>query len=396
MQAATQVTPPNCFCITPTLTGISSTLRPSHPPLDFNLSSICGYTFDNYELWRVYNNTDSDATYVWRVKGTDETGSGKVAAHGNDYFTTSEGLKTVTLYVGDQLVDTEACLAPCKKELLLSYTCTDSGLAWLATNPNSFSVGYTLKVDGEEAGKGVMTGNNNVTVVTTTSGEHTVELTWTDTRPGFHSVSLSSPPNSCAGSVITTETPTLPVETVTVTPTVSPTVTETPASNMIPTATVTLTSTFTQTGIPSETVTPTTTLTPQPSATPTVTSTLTPTPTSTITLTSTVTPTPTPTLTSTSTATPTATSTSTSTPTTTLTPQGGVIPTVTATSIVTLAPPVSTVTSTPVLIPVTGVDLTRPIGANSLALFGGLFTNIGLFTLGLALALTGITSQMKD
>ncbi len=83
---------------------------------------------------------------------------------------------------------------------------------------------------------------------------------------------------------------------------------------------------------------------------------------------------------------------------TTVPPAETATPTVTstATQIVTLAPPAVTTTSTPVHIPVTGVDLTRPIAANSLSLFGGLFTNIGLFTLGLALALTGINSQLKD
>ncbi len=101
----------------------------------------------------------------------------------------------------------------------------------------------------------------------------------------------------------------------------------------------------------------------------------------------------TPSATPTTTFTPSSGFISTVTPTTTLTPQAGFIPS--ATPIVTLPPPVITVTSTPVLIPVTGADMTRPIGANSLGLFAGLFTNIGLFTLGLALALTGITSQMK-
>src|SRR6266545_4115376 len=81
---ATQLTPPNCFCTTstpvgtkpaPTNTGLPGTAVPTHAPLDLNLSSICGYTFDNYELWKVANNTNVAVNYVWRVVGTNESGS---------------------------------------------------------------------------------------------------------------------------------------------------------------------------------------------------------------------------------------------------------------------------------------------------------------------------------
>jgi hypothetical protein len=48
-----------------------------------------------------------------------------------------------------------------------------------------------------------------------------------------------------------------------------------------------------------------------------------------------------------------------------------------------------------VLIPVTGADLSGPIGAGGLSLLGGLLTNTGLFMLGFALVLTGINSQLK-
>ena len=115
-QAPTQITPPNCDCTTvtpkptgptPTKTGISKTPAPTRTPVALNLSSICGYTFDNYELWRVANRSAVAVDYVWRVVGTSETGSGTVAANGTDYFTTSPGLKTVRLYVNDQVMDTE-------------------------------------------------------------------------------------------------------------------------------------------------------------------------------------------------------------------------------------------------------------------------------------------------
>jgi hypothetical protein len=414
-QATTQVTPPNCFCTTPTpertgpaptKTGAPKTPAPPRPPMNINLSSICGYTFDNYELWKVANNGSAAANFTWKVVGSNESGSGSVAANSSTYFTTSAGQKTVQLLVNNQLMDSESCLAPCKKELQLSYSCTTNGLTWQATNPNSFGVDYTVRVDGKTAGKGAMKGNESITVATTTSGAHTVEVTWTDTRPGTHTVTLSSPANSCGGNVVTvtpTVTSTLMIETVTLTST--PTTTLTPIPDVILTTTATPTATSTSDiATQTSTVTPTTTLTPEGGSISTVTSTPTSTNTPTTTLTpeggsiSTVTLTPTSTVTPTTTLTPQSgsISTVTLTPTITSTALGGFVPTVTATTIVTLSVPNATVTSTPVLIPVTGADMTLPIGVNTLGLFGGLFTNIGLFTLGLALALTGITSQMKE
>ncbi len=373
--ATTQVTPPNCNCTTvtpqgtkpaPTKTGIpGATPKPTRIPVLLNLSSVCGYTFDNFEQWRVANRSSQTVDFVWRVKGSSEHGSASVAGNGVTYFTTSAGMKTVEVVVDNQVIDTESCLAPCKKEIELSFTCTSSGLTWHATNANSFGVDFTVKVDNQAGSKGTIPPNSTVEIATTSRGAHTVELTWTDSRPGTRTVTLSSPPNSCSVNITETPTPTFthtPTETSTGIPVVIPSKTPTP-TNTVPvvTATFTHTPTPTSTGVP--VVIPTHTFTP------------------------------------------TATSiqrapTSTFTPTPTGTALAGFVPTSTtvptATAIVTLAQPSGSITSTPVLIPVTGVDLTRPIGANSLSIFGGFLTNFGLFTLGLALALTGINHQIKN
>ena len=410
----------------------SNTPAPTHAPMTLNLSNICGYPSDSQTQWKVANSGSSDLDYVWRVDGSDVSGSGTVRAHSDDYFSTAFGV-TVHLYVGDQLVDTESCLAPCKQDLQLAYTCNGDGLTWRATNANGFGVDYTVRVDGQQTGRGVIPANSTVDVATSASGAHSVELTWTDTRPGTHTVRLNSPPNSCqvVQTVTPTFTATVPVEvtsTFTPTPTITNTVPVEVTSTFTPTPTVTntvpvvITSTFTFT--PTATVpvatatftnTPTVTQTSQPNVIPSNTPTATvPVATATFTNTPTVTQTslpnvipsntPTATITNTpdptQTFTPTPTFTSTPTPTRTLTALAGFVASATVTSTVTpigtLAAPASTITSTPVLIPVTGVDLTRPIAANSLSIFGSLLTNFGLFALGLALALTGISSQMKD
>lgn len=409
--------PPVNITVTPTETrtsppppvNITITPTATHAPMEYNLSAVCGYAGDDYLLWKVANNTATDTSYTWKVAGSSESGSGRVPAHGEDYFTTSTNAKTVELYVNNERVDYESSMAPCKQYLQLSYSCTANGLEWTVHNPNSFGADFTWKLDTGESGRGTVGANGSLVVVTTSKGAHRLDLTWTDTRPGNHTVTLTSSPNSCAvPTTVTptvTETPSVP----TVTGTATATETFTPPAVII--TPNTLTPTPTRTNTPTETltpqvviitpntVTPTQTLTPQVviitpnTLTPTVTLTpqvviITPN-----TVTPTVTLTPPLTVITPNTLTPTVRA-STLTPTTTLTPALGFVPSTTATQINTVAPPAGS-TSTPVLVPVTGEDMTLPIGASGLSLMGGLFTNVGLFMLGLALVLTGINSQMK-
>lgn len=222
------------------------------------------------------------------------------------------------------------------------------------------------------------------------AGTLPLDLTWTDTPPGPYIVYKLSPIISrpvmpppigvtpIRPFVIPSFTPTatkiLPVEIPSFTPTAKATLT--PPPSVIPSFTPAATETQ-PVEIPSFTPTVTVTLLSK-ALTPTVARTIRPNVTSSFI--------------------PTTTDSRANMPTTTLTAQPGFIgtPTSAATNIVTLAPPARTITSVPVLIPVTGLDLTRPIGANSLSIFGSLITNIGLFSLGLALALTGISSQVKN
>jgi hypothetical protein len=201
-----------------------------------------------------------------------------------------------------------------------------------------------------------------------------------------------------------------------VTPTATNTSTSTPTNTpVIPTATNTSTSTPTNTPvIPTATNTSTSTPTNTP-VIPTATNTSTATPTNTaVTPTATATDTPIgPTATPTSTQetpTPTTTETqqtptgtdnpqvSTPTPTETSTPPG-VENTPTPTSEATSTPPATLPppnepTRTPLLVPVTGIDLTRPGGLSTGAL-PSLFFNLGLLLLGLGLVVHGLGNHLS-
>jgi hypothetical protein len=186
-----------------------------------------------------------------------------------------------------------------------------------------------------------------------------------------------------------------------VTPTATNTSTSTPTNTpVIPTATNTSTSTPTNTPV-IPTATNTSTATPTNTAvSPTATATDTPIgPTATPTSTQ---ETPTPTTTETQQIpTPTGTDNpqvSTPTPTETSTPPG-VESTPTPTSEVTSTPPATLPppnepTRTPLLVPVTGIDLTRPGGLSTGAL-PSLFFNLGLLLLGLGLVVHGLGNHLS-
>lgn len=450
-------------------------------PQDYHVSFICGYLGDDTLLWEVSNGTGQGVDYTWSAAGSSESGSGRVEAHGVDYFTTSLDVVNVHLYVEDKLVDTAQSSSTCKYRLVLSYTCVEGGLGWSVNNPNTFAVDYTFTVDGVPGGSGTLAGAETRQIALTTASEaHSVTVTWVDTRPGSRAVSLSSQAGVCPESPAATATERIlppPIEiTLTATPTptkkvkptrtASPTPTDTPQAGatdtFTPTATIRVRPTKTASPTATEPFTATApvedTLTPSPTAeesftlTPTAEDTFTPTPTAEDTFTSTPTATEpagakaTATLTRTATRqppveiitfTPTATSplpveptftftptrtgtlpaaaTATSTRTATRMPplavftqtptatSAGPLPTasaspagtrtaqpfglVTATQINTLPAPLGSVTLTPALIPVTGADLA--IAPARMRLLGGLLTNLGLFVLGMGLAVTG-------
>lgn len=193
-----------------------------------------------------------------------------------------------------------------------------------------------------------------------------------------------------------------PTNTSTPLPTSTPTNTSIPATST-PTSTNTPVSpTETQTGTPTNTSTPTgtpvaATTTPtvtgtQPAATMTDTpapATATPTPTATSTQTSTATPTSTGT--STPLATATGTSASTVTPTSSPTSTSTSASTATQTQPPTLPPPPQ-ITTTPVLIPVTGADLSMV--SNQVSVFARLLINFGIGLIGLALVFQGLGKRL--
>ena len=349
---------------TPTTGGTATATRTPRPPLPVNLSAVCSYVDEDTMLWKVANNTDAAIAFTWQVVGSSETGSGTVDARGSTYFETSAGSKTVQLVVNGEVVDTEASQAPCKQALTVSYTCTENGLVWTISNPNSFEAEYDWSIDGgAQTGSGTLAAGLTVTVATTTTGAHTFTLTWTDDRPGEHVTAASSPADSCPA---VTPTATAPGVEITLTSTATST-----ATNTVPANTATATASFTPTATataPGVEITLTSTPTPTSTNTQPVvvnTSTNTPTITATapgvqITLTSTPSPTSTntqPVVVNTATNTPTLTATapgvqitltSTATPTNT---QPVVVNTATNTPTVTNTAPVivNTVTNTPTI-----------------------------------------------
>jgi hypothetical protein len=289
---------------------ISATPTPTRAPLAYNLSAVCGYPDDNSLLWKVSNNTDSATDFTWHVKDSTENGSGTVDAHGSVYFTTSPGAKTVRLYVGGEVVDSEASVAPCKQALELAYSCTGSGLVWTVTNPNDINTSFQWSLDGQQQGSGTAEAHQVVQLVTSSSGQHTLTLTWTDNRPGQHTVSLTSPANSCVNTPTATPTTTAPPVVITETPTPTPTPT-TPVPPVTNTPTPTPTTPVAITNTPTNT----------PTTPPVVTNTPTNTPTTPVAITNTPTNTPTtpPVVTNTPTNTPTTPPVITNTPTFTMT-----------------------------------------------------------------------------
>src|SRR5512133_2752171 len=259
--------------LTPTEQAGTATDTPQ--PLTYNLSAVCGYAGESTMLWKVANNSGSDISYSWKAVNNSESGNGQVAAHSSDYFTSSSAVTSVQLIIKDKVVDTESSLPPCKQYLTLEYVCTPTGLDWYATNPNSFAVDFNWTLDIGQSGHGVLPAGGRQLVATTASGAHKLDLTWTDTRPGSHAVSLSSPMDSCAAvtpeTPVATASPTAPPVIITLeTPTLTftPVVPTQTSSVVPPAATATTAPSATNTTVPpvatNTPVPPTATNTPVP------------------------------------------------------------------------------------------------------------------------------------
>jgi hypothetical protein len=77
------------------------------------LTSVCGKTTKKKLTWRVHNPNPFPVDFTWRVRGTDQTGSGTAPADGDTRFKTRRvaGPNTTKLFVNGQKVDVEdACL----------------------------------------------------------------------------------------------------------------------------------------------------------------------------------------------------------------------------------------------------------------------------------------------
>jgi hypothetical protein len=363
-------------------------------PLDFNISFVCGYPSDDFLTWKVANLSRERINYAWKADGSDEKGNGSLGAGHAEYFFTSRSVQRVRLFISGDQVDAEDAGYACKADMLLSYTCGGTTQDWYVTNPNDFPVDYDWKLENGDSGSGTAPAKSKTLLIATSLAAHKMALSWQDDRPGDHTVTLSS--TATCGEAAT--------DTPTATSSAPNTRTPTPG-NTAPVE-------------PSGTPTRTSTLPSFATGTPTRTATFTP-PAIIITLIETPSAQPSPTRTRTTTpvtfATPTATTTRippqqpTQTPTTTLIPPlpPTVNPLLTQTSqalitftpTTTLVEPALTVTQTPVLIPVTGADLTTVRVTDGLAArlqtLSGLLINTGLFLFGLALALAAFFGQLK-
>ena len=322
------VPPPATFTFTPTVTR-SPTATVAGPP-NLTLESVCGYREENQQLWRITNNSPFVVEFLWQATATGETGTGVVAANNIAYVTTSGPPQNLRIYVGGVLLREVSSSAACLSYLELATTCTaNNELVWMVFNNNPFAVNVLWTLDNQQNGSGSLAANSAALVTTSSMGAHSLSLSWEYPPLGQRTVVLNTDANTCF---------------------IAATPTNTLAPSLTPTVTLTATATLpAQPGI-ENTFTATATLPVQPGIE--------------------------------STFTPTATASATA----TLPAQPGLLSTFTptATRLPTLGPPATT--RTPILIPVTGMDLTP---AGNLALIGRIFTNLGLLFLGAALLVTG-------
>jgi len=358
------------------------------------ISYVC--TADNNLQWAVINgNSSLDAYYIWSLDGGSQNGSGFILPNDSQNLVVTNNVISHTVSV--------------------SWTHWPFGyrtISVTAPPQNCVAATPTLTATATATATATVTPTSTPTDTPTSTPTNTPTSTPTDTATPTSTPTATATPTDTPTSTPTstaTNTPTaLPSNTPTSTPTDTPTAISTNTPTNTPTSTIEVTATFTPTATNTPTDTPVPTFSPTPVNTDTPVPTETPvntdTPVPTATLTAVVTDTPVPTATPVDTNTPVPTATPTDvtsggTPTpgatSTPTPVIDITPTTDGTSTPqtppTLPPPPR---STPVLIPVTGADLTAPSASG----FGlsNLFINLGLVLGGLGLVLTGIQKRPRS
>lgn len=353
------------------------------------ISYVC--TADNNLQWAVINDNQTlDAYYIWSLDNGIQSGSGFLLPNESQNLVVSNNVTAHTVSV--------------------SWTHWPFGyrtISVTAPPQNCVVATPTLTATATATATSTFTPTSTATDTPTSTPTSTPTDTATPTSTPTATATSTDTPTSTPTSTATNTPTAIPSNTPTNTPTVTPTTNPTNTPTSTPTSTIEVTATFTPTAtntptdtpVPTFTPTPVITDTPVPTETPVNTDTPVPTVTQTQVLTDTPVPTATPVDTNTPAPTPTPTdviSGGTPTPgsTSTPTPVIEVTPTTDGTSTPqtppTLPPPPR---STPVLIPVTGADLTRPIASGSG--MSNFFINLGLVLGGLGLVLTGIQKRPR-
>jgi hypothetical protein len=351
------------------------------------ISYVC--TADNNLQWAVINDNQTlDAYYIWSLDNGSQSGSGFLQPNESQNLVVSNNLIPHTVSVswthwpfGYRTVSVTAPPQNCVVATP-TLTATATATATPTSTPTSTATDTpTSTPTSTPTDTATPTPTNTPTSTPTDTATPTPTNTPTDTPTALPTNTPTSTPTDTP-TAIPTNTPTnTPTSTIEVTATFTPTATNTPTDTPVPTFTPT--PVITDTPVPTET--PVNTDTPVPTATLTPAVTDTPVPTATPVDTNTPTPTPTEV---TSGGTPTPGATSTPTPVIEITPTND--GTTTPETPPTLPPPPR---STPVLIPVTGADLTAPIVSGSG--MSNFFINLGLVLGGLGLVLTGIQKRPR-
>ena len=363
------------------------------------LSYVC--TPNNNLQWVVFNNNlNLSADYTWSLDDGVQTGSGYMDPMAVINLAVTDNLVPHTLSItwdhwpmGSRTISVtspaQSCIEPTVTNTA-SVTATPTFTATSTATDTPTSTPTSTPTD-----TATPTSTPTATATPTDTPTSTPTSTATNTPTAIPSNTPTSTPTDTPTAIptntptdtptaISTNTPTnTPTSTIEVTATFTPTATNTPTDTPVPTSTST--SVITDTPVPTET--PVNTDTPVPTITQTQEVTNTPVLTATPVDTNTPAPTPTPTDVI-SGGTPTPGSTSTPTPVIEVTPTTD--GTSTPQTPPTLPPPPR---STPVLIPVTGADLTRPIVSGSG--MSNFFINLGLVLGGLGLVLTGIQKRPR-
>ncbi len=198
--------PTQTFTPTPTSTLFTATSTNTYTPTatgtrtpHLNLAFACGFYGADHYTWLVDNPNAFDVDFTWEVAGKHEHGHGTVDGRSETTFRTSLGHKTVRIYVDDVQVDATASETGddefCLYNLSLDQDCNSSGgITWSIRNRNDFDVHFEAELDDDNFDDTV--DDNSTYHLDSSSGAHTLELSWTHDLWTRHE-SLSSSSNSC-------------------------------------------------------------------------------------------------------------------------------------------------------------------------------------------------------